>query len=100
MMYIEFLRMVKKAIRKQVYIESHQDRILKKKARELGITEAELVRRALEAHLEIGIASGRDMAAWEKEKSFIVSRIELGHEKGRALQGGRRTWRRDEFYEC
>lgn len=87
-------------IRKQIYIESYQDSILKKKARELGISEAELVRRALKAHLEVSIGSGRDMAAWEKEKSFILSRIELGREKGRALRGERRIWRRDELYEC
>lgn len=39
-------------IRKQLYIEEHQDAALKRRARELGISEAELVRRALDDLLE------------------------------------------------
>lgn len=35
-------------IRKQLYITREQERSLKRKARELGISEAELVRRALD----------------------------------------------------
>jgi hypothetical protein len=38
-------------IRKQLYIDPHQDAALKRKARELGLSEAELVRRALDAVL-------------------------------------------------
>ena len=38
-------------IRKQLYIDPHQDAALKRKARELGLSEAELVRRALDAAL-------------------------------------------------
>ena len=35
-------------IRKQLYITREQDRSLKRKARELGLSEAELVRRAID----------------------------------------------------
>jgi len=38
-------------VRKQLYLEETQDRALKARARELGISEAELVRRALDAAL-------------------------------------------------
>ena len=38
-------------IRKQLYLEETQDQALKQRARELGISEAELVRRALDAAL-------------------------------------------------
>jgi hypothetical protein len=38
-------------IRKQLYIDPSQDAALKRKARELGLSEAELVRRALDAVL-------------------------------------------------
>jgi hypothetical protein len=38
-------------IRKQLYIEPHQEAELKRRARELGVSEAELVRRALDAAL-------------------------------------------------
>ena len=35
-------------IRKQFYISSEQDHLLKRRARELGVSEAELVRRGLD----------------------------------------------------
>jgi hypothetical protein len=38
-------------VRKQLYLEETQDRALKARAKELGISEAELVRRALDAAL-------------------------------------------------
>jgi hypothetical protein len=38
-------------IRKQLYIDPRQDAALKRKARDLGLSEAELVRRALDAAL-------------------------------------------------
>lgn len=38
-------------IRKQLYLEETQDQALKTRAKELGISEAELVRRALDAAL-------------------------------------------------
>ena len=36
-------------VRKQLYITRSQDRALKRRARELGVTEAEIVRRAIDA---------------------------------------------------
>ena len=39
-------------VRKQFYIADSQERRLKRRARELGVREAELVRRALEAALD------------------------------------------------
>ncbi|HHW42812.1 MAG TPA: hypothetical protein GXX25_03205 [Desulfotomaculum sp.] len=80
-------------IRKQVYIKPHQDALLKKKAGELGVTEAELIRRALEIHLTAGTVVQKDMMAWEREKQFILSRIKPGNRE----QG--RQWRREELYE-
>lgn len=82
-----------KLIRKQIYIKPHHDALLKKKACELGITEAELIRRAIEAHLAAGSLIRKDISAWEREKEFILSRVKKGaQEKGR-------QWRREELYE-
>lgn len=78
-------------IRKQLYIEPHQDALLKKRARLEGVTEAELVRRALEAHLG-RVSTRKDPAAWEKEKAFIAGRRGAG-------RGGRRSWRREDLYD-
>ena len=38
-------------VRKQLYIDDRHERDLKRRARELGVSEAELVRRALDAAL-------------------------------------------------
>jgi hypothetical protein len=38
-------------VRKQLYIDLQQDALLKRKARELGLSEAEVVRRALDTAL-------------------------------------------------
>jgi len=38
-------------VRKQLYLREDQDALLKQRARDLGISEAELVRRALDRYL-------------------------------------------------
>jgi len=62
-------------IRKQFYVDPHHDYLLKKLARATGTSEAELVRRALEAHLNTGMATGHNPGAWDAERAFIESRI-------------------------
>lgn len=55
-------------IRKQLYLRQDQDRLLKKMARELGVPEAEVVRRALDRFLsgaEAGARPGAEAAALE-----------------------------------
>lgn len=44
-------------IRKQLYLEEAQDQALKRRAKELGISEAEVVRRALDEALRPGAAT-------------------------------------------
>lgn len=39
-------------VRKQLYLEEAQDKALKKRAKELGVSEAEVVRRALDEALQ------------------------------------------------
>lgn len=43
--------MYMRMVRKQLYIEERQDRFLKRRAKKLGISEAEVVRAALDAAL-------------------------------------------------
>ncbi len=86
-------------IRKQFYIDPHHDYLLKKLARAMGTTEAELVRRALEAHLNTGLVAGRNLRAWEAERSFIQERGKMRGET-RPLRGkDGRTWLRDDLYD-
>ena len=80
-------------IRKQLYIKPHQDVLLKKKAKASGLTEAELIRRAIETHLKTNFELHKYPLAWETEKQFILSRIRPGK------QAQKRGWSRDELYD-
>ncbi len=80
-------------VRKQVYIEPHQEELLKRRSKELGVTEAELIRRGID---QISLADSvmpRDHAAWEEAKAFIRKRMSID-----APQTGR-TWTRSELYD-
>ncbi|HAF70686.1 MAG: Uncharacterized protein XD60_0838 [Acetothermia bacterium 64_32] len=78
-------------VRKQLYIEPDQEALLKRLSRKLGITEAEIVRRAL-AHLSTTGAPIRDLKGWEKEKEFIKKRA---RKKARPTQ----PWTREELHD-
>jgi hypothetical protein len=80
-------------IRKQFYIEPLQDVNLKKQAKTLGITEAEVIRRAIDSQMSLLVPGLRDLSAWEREKAFIAQRM-----AGKPLSGGRK-FRREEPYE-
>ncbi len=80
-------------VRKQVYIEPEQEALLKRRAHELGVTEADLIRRSIGS---IGLAASaqpRDRQAWQEELRFISERARL-----QAL-GRERGWTREELYE-
>ena len=79
-------------VRKQIYIEPRQEEMLKRQARELGITQAELIRRCID---QIGRASVNlppDQKAWEEAKAFIQERMRI------AAPQTDRTWTREELY--
>ncbi len=80
-------------IRKQVYIEPMQDTVLKKRSRMLGITEAEVIRRAIDTQVVLMHSGLRDQEAWEREKAFIAERMVGDH-----VSGGRK-FRREDAYE-
>lgn len=82
-------------IRKQVYIDRRQESILKRLARRLGVTEAELIRRAIDAQLGSATTTALplDPVAWDEARAFMLARAALG------AVPGPRTWKRDEIYE-
>lgn len=81
-------------VRKQLYIYRTQDALLKRRAKELGISEAELVRRAIsEQMMMYAPLKGTDAKGWEKEKAFITQWMAMG-----PVKGGR-TWKREELHE-
>ena len=79
-------------VRKQLSVTPDQDRALKRRSRELGVSEAELVRRALDAALsdEAGVSArvGSPLDA------LLANTLRLA--EGRRLDGG---WDRDALYE-
>ncbi len=79
--------------RKQIYIDRGQERLLKRKAAELRVSESELIRDGIEKVLRAGTALSGNIAAWEKEKKFIHSLIKKGAVKGA------RTWKREDIYD-
>ncbi len=74
-------------VRKQFYVEPRQDALLKQQAKDLGITEAELVREALDAYAGEGVTPRLDPAAWQREKAFIEARA------GKVSVAARDTWK-------
>lgn len=80
-------------VRKQVYIEPRQDRLLKEWAAKTGMTEAEVFRQAIDIWLAEAERMRRAKAAWQEERAFIESLIAQG-----PVPGGRR-WTRGELYE-
>ena len=80
-------------VRKQVYIEAEQNALLKKRAKELGVSEAELIRRGIEQMCKTPIVLKSDLKVWEEEKAFIEERRQI-----QVPQTGR-GWTRDELYD-
>ncbi|GEA25946.1 hypothetical protein MiAbW_00485 [Microcystis aeruginosa NIES-4325] len=115
-MYILEPAMVSK-IRKQIYIEAEQNNLLKEKARQTGLSEAEIIRQAIDRHIiSVNVSTLRrsseatsldvdpsaslrvnsltpSLSAWEREKAFIAGL------ENRPSQPGKRDWRREDLYE-
>lgn len=80
-------------IRKQIYLEPEQDLRLKRMSAATGLSEAEIIRRALDARLDESIIQRPDLAAWIREREFIRRLIAAG-----SVAGGR-TWKREDAYD-
>ena len=85
---------MRKMVRKQIYIEAEQEELLKQRARELGVSEAELIRHGIDKVGRAPVALAPDRRAWQEELSFIRGRARI-----LATQGGERGWTREELYE-
>ena len=82
-------------IRKQIYIQRRQQAILRRLARARGVSEAELIRQAIDTHVSAGARLAQpDPEAWEKARRFMVTLLARG-----PVQGQPRNWKRDDLYE-
>jgi hypothetical protein len=82
-------------VRKQFYIHKRQQALLKQLSQARGVSEAEIVRQAIET--EAGIRRSQspqpDRAAWEEVVRFVESRHEFGSD------GKPYRWNRQDAYE-
>lgn len=77
-------------VRKQVYIERAQDEKLKRLARRRGVTEAQIIRKAID-ELDDNELTQRE---WEELLSFMKERAAT-----MPRSDGGRTWTREELYD-
>jgi hypothetical protein len=80
-------------IRKQVYIEPRQDETVKERAKMLKITEAEVIRNAIDGQMGSVPSHARDLSAWDREMAFIAKRLSV------RSRSTRRRFRRGDIYE-
>ena len=81
-------------IRKQIYIQKSQEERLKKVAEARGISEAEIIRRALEAELKrAGYRLAYDDDAFAKAHKFMLKMA-----KRPPVPYKKRDWTREELY--
>ncbi|HLO85874.1 MAG TPA: ribbon-helix-helix domain-containing protein [Nostocaceae cyanobacterium] len=80
-------------IRKQIYIEARQEHLLKAISQQTGVSEAEIIRQAIDLHLGEISTPQIDISLWEAEREFIETI------KTRPVQPGGRDWRREDLYE-
>ena len=80
-------------VRKQIYIEPQQEELLKKAAAETGMTEAEIIRRAIDLWGESEEQRRQAQEAWKEARAFIKERMAQGSIPSE------RTWTREELYE-
>ena len=83
-------------VRKQVYIKHHHEAILKHLARTRGVSEAELIRQAIDQQATAGQARALspDPVAWEEAYQYMLTLRARG-----PLTGERRTWERNDLYK-
>lgn len=80
-------------VRKQIYIEPEQEKLLKEISAETGMSEAEIIREAIDRHVAEMGNPGHRQQAWARIEAFIAKRMEIG-----PVPGGR-TWRREDIYD-
>jgi len=80
-------------IRKQIYIESRQDALLKQWAQRLHMSEAELIRRGIDRIADLPVSLLPDGSAWKEERTYIEE-----HRRMTVPQTGR-NWSREELYD-
>jgi hypothetical protein len=82
-------------IRKQVYIQERQQTVLRRIARKRGVSEAAVIRQAIDGQLEGGQTrfAPPDEEAWRK----VLASMRAAQRSKRSVRV--RSWKRDDLYE-
>ena len=83
-------------LRKQIYIEKRQQALLKRLAKKRGVSEAEIIRQAIDREAGGGAAPALplDHEAWVQALAIMKALQAKG-----PLPDQRRTWKREDAYE-
>lgn len=86
---------MKQMVRKQIYIQKSQEERLKRAAEARGISEAEIIRRALDNELKrAGYRLAYDNEAWKRLEAAIKRMDKLP-----PVPQKKRDWKREDLYE-
>jgi hypothetical protein len=95
-MYIKEVAMSEYMVRKQIYIPKRQDALLKRLAKQRGVSEAEVIRQALEREVEAPAPVLRDS---KKALDEIVAYARSLRDRPEFMSGEPYKFNRDEIYE-
>ncbi len=82
-------------VRKQIYIQKHQQRRLKRLAQVRGVSEAELIRQAIDRETDEGATR---LAAYDHAALEQVIRFALARRKA-STTGEPYQWKREDAYD-
>lgn len=84
-----------KMVRKQIYLQKGQEKQLKKVAEARGMSEAEIIRRALDTELKrAGYRLAYDNEAWQR-----LYKLMRDQDKKPPVPRKKRDWTREDLYE-
>lgn len=81
-------------VRKQVYLERHQNRAVKRLAREKKQTEAQVIREAIDRLVQQSADEKERLRIWEEQKTFIRDWIAQG-----PVPPTDRKWNREDAHD-
>ena len=83
-------------VRKQIYLPRRQNQLIKRLAKQRGVSEAEVIRQALEREAEMSAPVVRDR---KKALDEIITFARSLRERPELMQGEPARWNRQELYE-
>lgn len=82
-------------IRKQIVIDAERDAQLADLAEQLGVSQSEVIRLAIDGL----VARAQEEAAREEAHEWLMERFRNAPDLGLTDENGRRTWTREELHD-